>query len=168
MGLWRGVCFLCQCTLFCLVLTTYLKFSLYYVLNENSNMVISKLWSVCHTQLCDPPRGLEIIWEMFNTVISKLRGVCRTQSCDPLRGLEITWGLKMSKLLILIAYSLVCLLTCANWVLSCICERLVKHASRIFVALFEMMPSEIICAYFGWDRSSYAYGGLSYSLHCIS
>jgi hypothetical protein len=41
----------------------------------------------------------------------------------------------MSKLLNLIA----CLLTCTNWVLSYICERLAKHASRIFVALFEMI-----------------------------
>jgi hypothetical protein len=44
----------------------------------------------------------------------------------------------------LIAYSLACLLTCINRVLSCICERLAKHASQIFVALFEMMHSEFI------------------------
>jgi hypothetical protein len=49
----------------------------------------------------------------------------------------------------LIAYSLACLLTCTNGVLSCICERLVKHASRILVALFEMMSSEFIYACFG-------------------
>jgi hypothetical protein len=46
----------------------------------------------------------------------------------------------------LIAYSPACLLTFTNWVLSCICEHLVKHVSRIFVALFEMMPSEFIYA----------------------
>jgi hypothetical protein len=40
---------------------TCLKFSLYSVLNENSNMMISKLRGVSHTQSCDPPRGLEII-----------------------------------------------------------------------------------------------------------
>jgi hypothetical protein len=109
----------------------------------NSNIVISKLQCVCHTQSCDPPRGLEIIWGMSNMVISKLRGVCRTQSCDPLRGLEIIWGLKMSKLLNLIAYSLACLLTCTNWILSCICEHLANHASRIFVALFEMVLASL-------------------------
>jgi hypothetical protein len=31
------------------------------VLNENSNTVISKLWGICHTQSCDPPRGLVVI-----------------------------------------------------------------------------------------------------------
>jgi hypothetical protein len=40
---------------------TCLKFSLYSVLNENFNMMISKLRGVSHTQSCDPPRGLEII-----------------------------------------------------------------------------------------------------------
>jgi hypothetical protein len=55
----------------------------------------------------------------------------------------------MSKLLNLIAYSLACLLTCTNSVLSCICERLAMHASRNFVALFEMMPSEFIYACLG-------------------
>jgi hypothetical protein len=109
------------------------------MLNENSNMMISKLRGVCRTQSWDPPCSLKIVWGMSNTVISKLQGVCRTQSCDPLRGLEITWGLKMSKLLNLITYSLACLLTCTNWVLSCIYECLAKHASRISVALFEMM-----------------------------
>jgi hypothetical protein len=78
--------------------------------------VIWKLRGVCRTQSCDPPHGLEIIW-----------------------GMEIIWGLKISKLLNLIAYLLACLLTCTNWVLSCICERLAKHASRISIALFEMM-----------------------------
>jgi hypothetical protein len=140
MELWSGVCLLCQkCMLFYLVLKSCLKFSLYSVLNENSSMMISKLWGVCHTQSCDPPRGLDVIWGMSNTIFLKLRGVCPTQSCDPPRGLEITWGLKMSKLLNLIFYSLAYLLTYTKWVLSCICERLAKHASRISVALFEMM-----------------------------
>jgi hypothetical protein len=169
MGLWRGVCLLCQkCTLICLVLKTCLKFSLYSMLNENSNMMISKLWGVYSTQSCDPPCGLEIIWGMPNMVISKLWGVCHTQSCDPPRGLEITWGFKMSKMLNLIGNSLAYLLTYTNWVLSCICERFTKHTPRIFVAPFEMLPSEFICACFGWDRSPYDYGGLSYSLHFIS
>jgi hypothetical protein len=55
----------------------------------------------------------------------------------------------MSKLLNLIAYSLSCLLTCTNRVLSCICEHLAKHASRIFVAYLEMMPNKFIYACFG-------------------
>jgi hypothetical protein len=127
-------------TLICLVLKTCLKFNLYYVLHENSNMIILKLWGVCRTQSCDHPRGLEIIWGISNMVISKLRGLCLDiQSCDPPHGLEITWGLKMSKLLNLITFSLACLLTCTNWVLSYICECLVKHTSWIFVALTEMM-----------------------------
>jgi hypothetical protein len=69
----------------------------------------------------------------------------------------------------LIAYSLTCLLTCTNWVLSCICEHLAKHASRIFVALFEMMSSEFIYAYLGCDRSLYACGDLlNLLIHFIS
>jgi hypothetical protein len=135
---------LCQkCTLICLMLKTCLKFSLYYVLNENSNMMILKFWSVCRSQSCDLSRGLEIIWGISNTVISKLRGVSRTQSYNSQRGLEIIWGLKMNTLLNLVAYSLTCLLTCTNWVLSCICERLVKYASWISIALFEMMLASL-------------------------
>jgi hypothetical protein len=138
------VSLLCQkCTLFCVVLKTCLKFSLYSALHENSNMMISNLRGLCCTQSCNPPYGLEIIWEMSNMVISKLRGVFRTKSCDPPRSLEITWGPKMSKLLNLIIYSLACLLTCINWVLCCICECLAKHASRISVALFEMMLASL-------------------------
>jgi hypothetical protein len=60
----------------------------------------------------------------------------------------------------LIAYSLACLLTCTNWVLRCICERLAKHVCRIFVALLEMMPSEFIYACLAYDRSLYACGDL--------
>jgi hypothetical protein len=115
MGLWMGVCLLCQkCTPICLVLKTCLKFSLYSKLNENSNMMISKRQGVCHTQSCNPSHGSEVIWGMSNMVISKLWDVYCTQSCDPPRDLEITWGLKMSKLLNLIAYSLACLLTCTT------------------------------------------------------
>jgi hypothetical protein len=65
---------MCQkCTLIYLMLKTCLKFSLYLVLHEKlkyghkddlrnnlSNTVILKLWSVCHNQSCDPPRGLEV------------------------------------------------------------------------------------------------------------
>jgi hypothetical protein len=45
----------------------------------------------------------------------------------------------MSKLLNLIAYSLACLLTCT-------CEYLVKHASRIIVAHLEMISTLFIYA----------------------
>jgi hypothetical protein len=76
---------------------------------------------------------------LSNMVTLKLWGVCHTQSCDPPRSLEITWGFKMSKLLNLIAYSLACLLTCTNWALSCICQHLAKHTSWIIVAHFEMI-----------------------------
>jgi hypothetical protein len=56
----------------------------------DSNIVISKLRGVCHTQSCDAPRGLEVIRGMSNTVVLKLWGVCRIKSCDPPHGLEIT------------------------------------------------------------------------------
>jgi hypothetical protein len=49
----------------------------------------------------------------------------------------------------LIAYSLACLLTCTNGVLSCICECLAKLVSRISVAPFEMMSTEFIYACLG-------------------
>jgi hypothetical protein len=59
----------------------------------------------------------------------------------------------------LIAYSLACLLTYTNLVLSCICERLAKHAIPNVVALFEMISSKFICLF--WLRyESYACGGL--------
>jgi hypothetical protein len=142
---------------------------LYYVPNINLNTVISKLQGICRTQSCDPPRDLEVIWGMSNTVVLRLRGVCCTQSCGPLCDLEITWGFKMSKLLNLIAYLLACLFTYTNWVLSCICERLIKHVSRIFFALFEMMPSEFIYDCLGWDRSFYTCGDLlNLLIHFIS
>jgi hypothetical protein len=120
-----------------------LKFNFYLVFNEKFqygdleapgclpySIVRPSAWSIDHLR--------KII---SNPVILKLRGVCHTQSCDPPHGLEIIWGLKMSKLLNLIAYSIVCLLTCTNWVLSCICERLAKHASQIIVAHLEMIYS---------------------------
>jgi hypothetical protein len=108
---------------------------------------------------------------MSNTVISKLWGICHTQSCDPSRGLEIIWGLNISKLLNLITYSLECLLTHTNWVLSCICERLVKQAPQIFVAHLEMISILFIYACLAWDRSSYACGDFAQnatSLNLIS
>jgi hypothetical protein len=90
MRLWRGVCLSCRKgTLICLMLYTCLKFTLYLVLNEDFNIVISKLQGVCHTQSCDPLRSLEVIQRMSNTVVWKLWGVYRTQSCDPPRGLDI-------------------------------------------------------------------------------
>jgi hypothetical protein len=59
----------------------------------------------------------------------------------------------------LIAYSLACLLICTNRFLSCICERLAKHAILNCVALVEMMSSKFMCLF--WLRwESYACGGL--------
>jgi hypothetical protein len=52
----------------------------------------------------------------------------------------------MSKLLKLIAYSVTCLHTCTNRVLSCICERLAKHASQIIVADHEIISILFIYA----------------------
>jgi hypothetical protein len=108
---------------------------------------------------------------MSNMVILKLWNVCRTQSCDPPCGLENIWGLKMSKLLNLITYSLACLLTCTNWALSCICEHFVKHMSRIIVAHLETISILFIHACLAWDRSSYACGDfaqIATSLNFIS
>jgi hypothetical protein len=69
----------------------------------------------------------------------------------------------------LIAYSLACLPTYTNWVFSCICERLAKHTSRIFVALFKMKPSEFIYACLDWDRSLYTCDDpLNLLIHFIS
>jgi hypothetical protein len=158
------MCLLCQkCRLIYLMLKTCLNFGLYLVLNEQFQYGDLKASGCLLYPVVRPS-----VWYrdylrkiLSNMVISKLRGVCRTQSCDPSRGLEIIWGLKISKLLNLIAYSLTCLLTYTNCVLSYICEHLVNHASQITVALFEMMSSEFIYAYFGWDRSLYACGGLA-------
>jgi hypothetical protein len=170
MGIWRGVCLLCQkCRLIYLVLKTCLKLSLYYVLKNKFQysdlkppgclsypVVRPSVWSRDHL------RNVQYgDWWMSNMVILKLWGVSRTQLCDPARGVEIIWGLKMSKMLNLIAYSLACLVTCTNWVICCIYEHLAKHTSWIFVALFEMIPSEFIFACFVWDRSPYVYGGLA-------
>jgi hypothetical protein len=77
----------------------------------------------------------------------------------------------MSKLLNLIAYSLVCLLTYTNWVLSYICERLAKHMSRIIVAHLEMVSILFIYVCLPWDRSSYTCGDfaqIATSLNLIS
>jgi hypothetical protein len=93
---------------------------------------------------------------MSKMVFLKLRGVCSTQSCDPPHGLEIIWGLKMSKLLNLIVYSLECLLTCINWAPSYICERLEKHVSQIIIAQFEIISILFIHACLAWDQSPYA------------
>jgi hypothetical protein len=125
----------------CCPVLKLLKFSLYLVLNEK--------FQYSHK---DDLRKI-----MFNTMISKRWGVCHTQSCDPPRGLEIIW-LKMSKLLNLIAYSLDCLLTYTNWALSCICENLAKHASQIIVAYFEMIYILFIYVCLAWDQSPYACG----------
>jgi hypothetical protein len=106
-----------------------------------------------------------------NIVISMLCGVCRTQSCDPLHGVEIIWGHKISKLLNLIAYSPVCLLTCTNWVLSCICEHLTKHTSWIIVSHLDMISILFMYACLAWERSPYAcrdFAQIATSLNLIS
>jgi hypothetical protein len=94
-------------------------------------------------------------------MIAKLWGVCHIQSCYHPRGIEIIWGLKMSKLLNLIAYLLACLLTCTNWVLGCTYERLGKHASWIIVAHLEMISVLFIYVCLAWDQSPYACGHLA-------
>jgi hypothetical protein len=140
----------CSC---CLVLKL-LKFSFYLMLNKKFQ----------YGDLEDP-RCLPypVVWPfaqstdhlrkiMSNMVISKLWGICRTQSCDPPRDLEILWGFKMSKLLNLIANSLICLLTCTNWALSCICKHSVKHASQIIVAQLEMISILFIYACLAWEE----------------
>jgi hypothetical protein len=108
MGLWKGVCLLCQkCTLVCL-LFKLLKVSLYLVLNEKFQYDDLEAPRCLSYPLVRPSaRYRDNLRKIVsNTVISKLCGVCRTQSCDPPHDLEIIWGLKMSKLLNLIAYSL--------------------------------------------------------------
>jgi hypothetical protein len=141
----------------------HIKFSLYLMINEKfqyGDLEASGCLSypVVRPSTCSRDHLRKI---MYNTEISKLQGIYRTQSSDPPRGLKIIWGIKMSKLLNLIVYSLVCLLTCTNWVLSCICERLVKHASRIIVAHIEIISILFIYDCLAWDRSPYACGDLS-------
>jgi hypothetical protein len=137
---------------YCLVLKL-LKFSLHLVLNEKFQ------YGDLKASECLP---YPVVWPsaqsrdhlrkiMFNLVILKLQGVYHTQSCDPPCGLKIIWGLKMKKLLNIITYSLACLLTCTNWVLSCICERLAKHAPWIIVAHLEMIYVLFIYACLAWD-----------------
>jgi hypothetical protein len=144
----------------CFLVLKLLKFSLYLVLNE-------KFWyGDLEAPGCLPYHVMQPTARfrdhlrkiMSNKVISKLWGVYCTQSCNPPHGVEIIWGLKMSKLLNLIAYSLVCLLTCTNWVLSCICEHLTKHASQIIVAHLEMIYILFIYACLAWDQSPCACG----------
>jgi hypothetical protein len=135
----------------CLVLKL-LNFCLYLVLNEkfqydDLESLGCLLYSVVRPSVWSRYHLRKII---SNLMILKFWGVYRTQSCDSPRGLEIIWGLKMSKLLNLITYSLACLLTYTNWVLSCICERLAKHASRIVVAHLEMIYVLFIYACFAW------------------
>jgi hypothetical protein len=141
----------------CLVLKL-LKFSLFLVLNKKFQ------YSDLEAPRCLP---YQVEWPstwsrdhlrkiMSNRVILKLWGVYYTQLYDPQQGLEIIWGFKMSKLLYLISYSLACLLTCTNWVLSCICEHLAKHASWIIVAHLEMISILFIYACLAWDQSPYA------------
>jgi hypothetical protein len=146
----------------CLVLKL-LKSSLYLVLNEKFQYGDLKALRYLPYPVMRPAA-----WSrdhlrkiLFNTVISKLWDVCHTQSCDPPRGLEIICWLKMSKLLNLIAYSLACLLTCIKWVLSCICERLTNHVSRIIVAHLGMIYVLFRYACLGYDRSPYACGDLA-------
>jgi hypothetical protein len=143
----------------CLVLKV-LKFSLYHVLNEKFQysdvegpgcLLYPVMWPFARSR--DQLRKI-----MSNTVILRLWGVYRTKSCDPPCGLEIISVPKMSKFLNIIAYSLACLLTCTKWSLSCICERLAKHASRSIVADLEMIYILFIHAYFAWDQSPYACG----------
>jgi hypothetical protein len=143
----------------CLVLKL-LKFSLYLVLNEKFQYDdLEALGCLPYPVMRPSTRSRDHLRKiMSNTVISKLRSVCHTQSCDPPHSIEIIWGLKMSKLLNLIAYSLVCLLTYTNCVLSCICEYLVNHASRIIVAHLEMIYVLFIYVCLTWDRSPYACG----------
>jgi hypothetical protein len=157
----------------CCLLLKVLKINLYLVLNEKFQ------YGYLKAQGCLP---YLVVWPstwsrdylrktISNTVILKLQSVCRTQMCNPLRGLEIIWGFKMSTLLNLITYSLACLLTCTNWALSCVCERLAKHASWIIVAHHEMISILFIHACLAWDRSPYAccdFAQIATSLNFIS
>jgi hypothetical protein len=126
----------------------HLKFSLYHVLNEKFQYGDLKALGCLPYPVVRPSvQSRDHLRKiMSNTVILKLWGVCRTQSCHHPCGLEIIWGLKTSKFLNLIAYSLECLLTCTNWALSCICERLAKHSFQIIVAHLEMISILFIYA----------------------
>jgi hypothetical protein len=143
----------------CLVLK-HLKFSLYLMLNEKFQYGdLEALGCLPYPVVRPSARSRGHLRKiMSNPVISKLWGVCRTQSCDPPRSLEVIWGLIMRKLLNLIAYSLAYLPICTKWVLSCICERLAKHASQIIVAHLGMISVLFIYACIVWERSPYACG----------
>jgi hypothetical protein len=142
---------------YCLVLKL-LKFILCLVLNETFQYGDLEALGCLRPSARSRDHLRKII---SNMMILKLRGICRTQSCDPPCGLDITWGFKMSKLLNLIAYSLACLLTCINWVLSCICEHFAKQVSRTIVAHLEMISILSIYACLAWDRTLYACGELA-------
>jgi hypothetical protein len=147
----------------CYLVLKLLKFSLYLVLSKKFQYGDLEV-SGCLTYPVVRPsmRSRDHLRKiMSNPVILKLQGVCRIQSCDPPYGLELIWGLKISKLLDLITYSLACLLTCTNWVLSCICEHWAKHASRIIVAHLQMIYGLFIYACLAWDRSPYACGNFA-------
>jgi hypothetical protein len=144
----------------CCPVLTYLKFSLYLVPNEKFQYGYLKALGCLPYPVVQPST-----WSrdhlrkiMSNMVISKLWGVCCTQLCDPWHGLEIIWGLRMSKLLNLIVYSLEWLVTCTNWALSCICDHLAKHVSQIIIPHLEMISILLIYACRAWDWSSYACG----------
>jgi hypothetical protein len=111
------------------------------VLNVNSNIVISK-FSLSYPVVQPSARSRGHLWNVQYSGL-KAPGCLPYPVVRPSVRLEITWGLKMSKLLNLIAFSLACLLTCTNWVLSCIYEHLAKHASQIFIASFEMMLASL-------------------------
>jgi hypothetical protein len=174
MGLSRGVCLLCQkCMLIFLVLKTCLKFCLCLVLSETFQYSDLDAPGCLSYPVVQPS-----VWSrdylrkiISNMVISKLRGVCRTQLREHLCGLEIIWQFKMSKLLNLSAYSLLCLLPCTNWDISCICQCLAKHVSQIIVAHFEMISIFYIHACLAWYWSPYACGDfaqIATSLNFIS
>jgi hypothetical protein len=157
----REVCASCakSACLCCLVLKL-LKFNLYLVLNKKFQYSDLKAlgclpYPVVRSSLRYRDHLRKI---MSNSVILKLWGVWCTQSCDPPHSLDIIWWLKISKLLNLIAYSLTYLLTYTNWVLSCICVHLAKHASRIIIAHLEMISVLFIYACLVWDWSPYTCG----------
>jgi hypothetical protein len=93
----------------CCLMLKLIKFSLYLVLNEKFQYGEVKasgclLYPVMRPSTWSRDHLRKI---MSNLVILKLRDVCRTQSRNPPRDLDIIWRLKMSKVLNLIAYSLV-------------------------------------------------------------
>jgi hypothetical protein len=147
----------------CFLVLKLLKFSLYLVINKKIQYGdLEALGCLPYTVVWPATWSRDHLRKILsNPVILKLRGVCHTQSCVTQRGLAIIWGLKMSKLLNLITYSLAHLLTCTNWVLSCICEHLAKHTSQIIVTQLEMISVLFIYACLAWDWSHYSCGDFS-------